>query len=65
MSDLTEEVRCNLDWKEDSPKLIFTFSPTVHPETVIELSRLIEKTLEKALSCQTCSNTSTCDHKIN
>jgi len=59
------DIRCNLDWTEDSPKLIFTFSPDIHPDNVLEISKVIEKTIMKKIDCMLCQNPIECDKKFN
>ena len=59
------DIRCNLDWTGKNPKLIFTFSQDIHPENIIELSRVIELTIQKKINCMVCSTSDFCDKKIN
>ena len=59
------DIRCNLDWTEDSPKLIITFSPDIDTKLVMDIADIIEKTIMKKLNCIACSIEEICDKKLN
>ena len=59
------DIRCNLDWTEDSPKLIITFSPDIDTKLVMDISDIVEKTIVKKLSCIACGVSEICDKKLN
>lgn len=58
------DIRCNIDWTEDSPKLIITFSPDIDTKLVMDISDIIENTVVKKFSCMICDN-EICDKKMN
>ena len=59
------DIRCNLDWTEDSPKLIITFSQDIDTNLVVDISNIVEKTITKKLSCVACKISEICDKKLN
>ena len=59
-----DDIRCNIDWAEDNPKIILTFSSDIHPEHITEISRVIEKTITKWLNCKSCIQEE-CEKKLN
>lgn len=58
------DIRCNIDWTEDSPKLIITFSQDIDTKLVMDIADIIEKTVMKKLNCVACAN-EICDKKLN
>ena len=59
------DIRCNLDWTEDSPKLIITFSQDIDTKLVMDIADIIEKTINKKLNCVACQVSEVCDKKLN
>lgn len=51
---MEDDIKCTLSWIDETPKLIIEFSNNIHPDNILEMTNVIEKTILKWMHCQAC-----------
>ena len=63
---MENDIVCSLQWGDvkQNPRLVIEFSSNIHPDNVLQLCGVLEKTATKWINCKVCVQEE-CEKKYN